>query len=251
MRALVLSDIHANIDALDAVLAEVSGDTYDQTLVLGDLVGYGASPNEVVDRIYELSPDIVIRGNHDKVAAGIEEPEHFNAMAAEAARWTYETLTTSNRTRVAELPIGPVQVTEEIEICHGTPYDEDVYVFDHDGAIRALASASGRLCFFGHTHVPVVFSVTPNTAELEVLTPEIGAPDPTIIQLDPNRRYLINPGSVGQPRDGDPRAAYGVYDSDESCVELRRVPYRVDRAQEKITAAGLPEALARRLGVGR
>lgn len=230
MRVLVLSDIHANIDALDAVLADLSGDTYDRLLVLGDLVGYGASPNEVVDRVYELSPDIVIRGNHDKVASGIEEPAHFNPVAAEAARWTYETLTESNRTRVAELPVGPIQVTEEIEICHGTPYDEDVYVFDHEEAVRALASAAGRLCFFGHTHTPVVYSMTPNEAELEVLTPEIGAPDPTLIQLDPNRRYLINPGAVGQPRDGDPRAAYAIYDSVESRVELRRVPYRVDLA---------------------
>ncbi len=251
MRALVLSDIHANIDALDAVLAEVSSDAYDRLLVLGDLVGYGASPNEVVDRVYELSPDTLIRGNHDKVAAGIEEPAHFNPVAAEAARWTYETLSESNRTRVAELPVGPVQVTEEIEICHGTPYDEDVYVFDHDDAIRALASAGGRLCFFGHTHVPIVFSMASNAAELEVLTPEIGAPEPTVVQLDPDRRYLINPGSVGQPRDGDPRAAYAIYDSSESRVELRRVPYRVDLAQEKITAAGLPDALARRLGLGR
>ena len=241
----------SNIDALDAVLTEISSDPYDRVLVLGDLVGYGASPNEVVDRVYELSPDIVIRGNHDKVAAGIEGPEHFNPVAAEAARWTYETLSDSNRTRVAELPVGPVQVTEEIEICHGTPYDEDVYVFDQDDALRALASASGRLCFFGHTHVTVVFSMTSPAAELEVLAPEIGAPLPTVISLDPARRYLINPGSVGQPRDGDPRAAYGIYDSDKNHVELRRVAYRVDLAQEKITAAGLPDALARRLGVGR
>ena len=251
MRALILSDIHANIDALDAVLAEMSGDTYDRLLVLGDLVGYGASPNEVVDRVYALSPDVLIRGNHDKVAAGIETPVHFNAVAAEAAKWTYDTLTEPNRKRVAELSVGPVQVTAEVEVCHGTPHDEDVYVFDHDDAVRSLASAGGRLCFFGHTHLPVVFSMTSNPAHLEVLTPELRAPEPTLIQLDPNRRYLINPGSVGQPRDGDPRAAYGIYDSGENRVELRRVPYRVDMAQEKITAARLPDPLARRLGVGR
>ena len=251
MRALILSDIHANMDALEAVLAEMSDDTYDQLLVLGDLVGYGASPNEVVDRVFQLSPDILIRGNHDKVAAGIEDPVHFNAVAAEAARWTYDTLTEANRKRVAELPVGPVQLGDEVEICHGTPYDEDVYVFDNDDAIRSLASAGCRLCFFGHTHLPVVFSIASNPPQLEVLTPELGAAEPTIIQLDPDRRYLINPGSVGQPRDGDPRAAYGLYDSNENRVELRRVAYRVDMAQEKITAAGLPDPLARRLGVGR
>ena len=251
MRALILSDIHANIDALDAVLAETSADSFDRVVVLGDLVGYGASPNEVVDRVFELSPDILIRGNHDKVAAGLEDSTHFNPVAAEAAQWTHDTLSDSNRKRVAELPVGPVQVTEDIEVCHGTPYDEDVYVFDHDDAARALASASCRLCFFGHTHVPVVFSVSSDPAELEAVTPEPGAPDPTVVQLDSSRRYLINPGSVGQPRDGDPRAAYGVYDSAENRIELRRVAYRVDLAQQKITEAGLPEPLARRLGVGR
>jgi len=251
MRALILSDIHANIDALDAVLVEMTSDAYDRLLVLGDLVGYGASPNEVVNRVYALSPDTIIRGNHDKVAAGIEEPEHFNPVAAEAARWTFETLSDSNLKRVTELPVGPVRVTDEIEVCHGTPYDEDVYVFDHDDAILALASASGRLCFFGHTHVPVVYSMPSHPAQLEVLTPELGARNPTVIQLDPDRQHLINPGSVGQPRDGDPRAAYGIYDSAKNHVELRRVPYRVDLAQERITAAGLPDALARRLGVGR
>ena len=194
MRALVLSDIHANIDALDAVLAKMSGDAYDLLLVLGDLVGYGASPNEVVDRVYALAPDVVIRGNHDKVAAGIEEPAHFNPIAAEAARWTYETLSESNRTCVAELPVGPVQVTEEIEICHGTPYDEDVYVFDHEGAISALASARGRLCFFGHTHIPVVFSTTSNLAELDVVTPQIGRSGPDRHSARPRPAVSHQPG---------------------------------------------------------
>ena len=147
MRSLILSDIHSNIEALDAVLDVVPRDTYDQLLVLGDLVGYGASPNEVVDRIYDLEPDVLIRGNHDKVASGVESPHQFNQVAAEAATWTLDRLTDANRERLASLPAGPAAVDEIIEVCHGTPFDEDVYVFDEDDARKALAAASRRVCF--------------------------------------------------------------------------------------------------------
>ena len=249
MRALILSDIHSNIEALDAVLDAVPRDAYDQLLVLGDLVGYGASPNEVIDRIYDLEPDVLIRGNHDKVASGVEPPHQFNQAAAEAATWTLSTLTDANRERVATLPAGPASVDETVEVCHGTPFDEDVYIFDEDDARKALASASRRVCFFGHTHLPVAFSPADN--RLDVVIPELCATEPTVITLDERRRYLINPGSVGQPRDGDPRAACAMYDGSEARVELRRVAYRVDIAQEKISAAQLPVSLARRLGVGR
>ncbi len=251
MRVLILSDVHANIEALDAVLEDAPREEFERLLVLGDLVGYGASPNEAVDRVYTLKPDILIRGNHDKVASGVEEPLHFNEVAAAAARWTLETLTDVNRTRVAELPMGPASFSDEVEVCHGTPYDEDVYVFNQDDALRALAAASSRICFFGHTHLPVSFSQTADPGSLRVVVPELGAADPTVIKLDPDRQYLINPGSVGQPRDGDPRAAYGIYDPSEELVELHRVPYRVDLAQDKIEAAGLPNSLSRRLGIGR
>ena len=250
MRTLILSDIHANIEALDAVLTDAPRDQFDALLVLGDLVGYGATPNEVVDRVFELSPDFMIRGNHDKVASGVEPPDHFNEVAAEAARWTLRTLTETNRGRVAALPRGPAQVDDRVQICHGTPYDEDVYVFDQDDAWKAIDAAGREICFFGHTHLPVVFS-TSDRAELGVKVPEICATEPTGVELSPGHRFLINPGSVGQPRDGDPRAAYAVYDTEGPRVELRRVAYRVDLAQERITEAGLPESLARRLGIGR
>ena len=251
MRALILSDIHANVEALDAVLDAVLRDTYDQLLVLGDLVGYGANPNEVVDRIYDLAPDVLIRGNHDKVASGVEAPLHFNEVAAEAARWTLQTLTESNRARVALLSQGPVRVDDAIEVCHGTPYDEDVYVFDEDGALGALAAAARPVCFFGHTHLPLAWVQRAATKTIDVIVPDRGALEPTGITIDQRNTYLINPGSVGQPRDGDPRAAYAMYDTTAERVELCRVPYRVDIAQEKILAAHLPESLARRLGVGR
>ena len=251
MRALILSDIHANIEALDAVLDAVPRDTYDQLLVLGDLVGYGANPNEVVDRIYRLAPDVLIRGNHDKVASGVEEPVHFNEAAASAARWTLQTLTASNRARVAQLPQGPVCVDDATEVCHGTPHDEDVYVFDEDSARAALAAATRPVCFFGHTHLPLAWVWRTATQTIDVIVPGLGDPEPTALAIDQRDKYLINPGAVGQPRDGDPRAAYALYDTTAERVELCRVAYRVDIAQEKILAAHLPESLARRLGVGR
>lgn len=251
MKFLILSDVHGNIEALDAVLASAPVDSYDRLLVLGDLVGYGANPNEVVDRIHELEPDALIRGNHDKVSSGIEKPVHFNYVAAEAARWTLETLTETNRARVAALPQGPLVVDESIEVCHGTPYDEDAYVFNDDDAVRALDAASRRLCFFGHTHLPVACARAAADAPLETVVPETASADPTVITLDAQSSYLINPGSVGQPRDGDPRAAYATLELDANEVRLLRVPYRVDVAQQKIIDARLPESLAHRLGVGR
>ena len=251
MRALILSDIHANIEALDAVIAVAPRDAYDALWVLGDLVGYGASPNEVVDRVYELAPEVSIRGNHDKVASGIEPPHHFNEVAARAAEWTLRTLTDANRERVAQLPQGPVQVDEVVEVCHGTPFDEDVYVFDQNDALKALGSADRPICFFGHTHLPVAFTAANPTSPLQALIPEMGATDPMVVSVDARHRYLVNPGSVGQPRDGDPRAAFAFYDTAGPRIELCRVPYRVDLAQQKISNAGLPESLARRLGIGR
>lgn len=249
MRFLILSDIHGNIDALDAVLARAPRDSYDRLLVLGDLVGYGANPNEVVDRIFALEPDVLIRGNHDKVASGVEKADTFNRIAAEAARWTLKTLTPKNRERVAALPAGPKSVDREVEVCHGTPFDEDTYVFDEDDAVRALDAAHRPICFFGHTHVAIAY--TRKNAKLSVVHLQPGGRETTVVNVIKKNRYLINPGSIGQPRDTDPRASYATYDSRKLRVEIRRVPYRIDLAQQRITDAGLPESLAFRLGLGR
>ena len=249
MRFLILSDIHGNIDALDAVLARAPKDSYDRLLVLGDLVGYGGNPNEVVDRIFDLKPDVMIRGNHDKVAAGVESADSFNRVAAEAVRWTQQALTPKNRERVASLPAGPQNADRDIEICHGTPLDEDAYVLDEDGAVKALDSAHRQICFFGHTHVPIVY-VQEGTS-LAVLHLQPGSSETTVVNIVKNNRYLINPGSIGQPRDTDPRASYATFDSKKQRVEVRRVPYRIDLAQQRITEVGLPESLAFRLGIGR
>jgi diadenosine tetraphosphatase ApaH/serine/threonine PP2A family protein phosphatase len=242
---LILADIHANIDALEAVLAAAG--TWDEVLVLGDLVGYGAAPNEVVDRIRGLDAMAVIRGNHDKAACGIEDGSNFNQIARTAAAWTLQTLTDSNREYLRELPAGPEAIDENVEICHGAPFDEDHYIFDADDALRALASSARPLCLFAHTHLPVVFRY-----ENEMFDGFVPEPDAdTKLVLEPSIRYLVNAGSVGQPRDGDPRAAYALYDSTSLSLVLRRVQYPVDAAQRRILSAGLPASLANRLAVGR
>ena len=156
MRYLILSDLHANIDAFDAVLAHAAG-RWDRVLVLGDLVGYGAEPNLVIDRVRSLDPEVVIRGNHDKAACGIDDASNFNQIAKYAALWTGEALTDDNREYLRALPAGPVMIDERVEICHGSPFDEDHYIFDTDDAQRAMATSERQLCLFGHTHLPVVF----------------------------------------------------------------------------------------------
>ena len=141
MRYLVLTDIHANLEALDACLAEASERGYDRALILGDLVGYGADPNAVIERIRELKPAAIVRGNHDKVACGLEQAEGFNAVAKAAVQWTLEVLTPANRQWLASLPQGPTMVDDRIEICHGSPFDEDTYIFDELDAGRASVDA--------------------------------------------------------------------------------------------------------------
>jgi diadenosine tetraphosphatase ApaH/serine/threonine PP2A family protein phosphatase len=246
VRYLVISDIHANLEALDATLA-AAGDC-DHVLVLGDLVGYGADPNAVVERVQRLEPVAIVRGNHDKVACGIDFADGFNVVARNAAVWTFEALTPAHRDWLAVLPQGPLAVDELVEICHGAPYDEDAYVFDEADALRALHSATRPLCLFGHTHYPVTFVLAP--AGLETVGPSSAEESQLDLHTD-DTKYLVNPGSVGQPRDGDPRAAYAIVDTASRVVELFRIPYAIEAAQSKVKAAGLPDVLARRLAAGR
>jgi predicted phosphodiesterase len=247
MRYLVLTDIHANLEALETCLANATDRRYDETLVLGDLVGYGADPNAVITRVQALKPLAIVRGNHDKVACGLEQAEGFNAVAKSAARWTLDVLTPEYREWLAALPEGPIVVDEIVEICHGSPFDEDAYIFDELDAVRALKVSTRMLCLFGHTHYPVTFELSAES--FDSVGPTSAAE--TQVQLREGCKYLINPGSVGQPRDGDPRAAYAIVDTTERRVELFRADYRVDEAQSKIVDAGLPEVLAQRLAVGR
>ena len=245
MRYLIITDVHGNGDALRTVLSEAQEAGYDEVLMLGDLVGYGAEPNEVIEIFLELpSRCHVIRGNHDKVIAGIDSGDNFNSVALQSARWTTERLSPENLTYLRSLPAGPRQVADGLTLCHGSPLDEDEYVLSSDQTALIFERTSSRLIFFGHTHVPTL--ATGSTGGIDLRVP----PGGTIQALEPLVRYLINPGSVGQPRDRDPRAAYMIYDVEREELGWYRADYPVARAQERIEAAGLPSILAHRLGLG-
>jgi predicted phosphodiesterase len=244
MRYLVIADVHANLDALERCLADAATRGYERTLVLGDIVGYGPDPNEVIDRVVGLSPVAMVRGNHDKIAFGLHEADGFNVNARAAAEWTINALTPEHREWLINLPKGPSVVDDAVEICHGSPLDEDEYIFDELDARRAIDGSTKRVCLFGHTHVAMVFELAGRTI---ALTPP--PEEPLVIGTD--SKYLVNPGSVGQPRDGNPHAAYAIFDSAAQRLEMYRVAYPVERTQYKMAAAGLPEPLIRRLGAGR
>ena len=246
MKYLILSDIHSNHEALSAVLARVKRKRWDKVVFLGDLVGYGANPNQTVDMVRALKPLQAIRGNHDKVCSGIENGEMFNRVALQAAQWTQQRLTKSNLEWLYRLPEGPTIVDGAFAISHGTPIDEDAYIFGEIEALNVFRQTAFPLCFFGHSHFPVVFGLSPDAIHTVLTT------SPTFrIRLEPGMRYLVNPGSIGQPRDGSPLASFGMYDSDAKTVTIYRVPYRVERTQKKILDAGLPAPLADRLALGR
>ena len=244
MTHLILSDVHANLEALEAVLAAAG--QYDHALVLGDLVGYGANPNEVIDRLQALPSVTFIRGNHDKAATRLASVEHFNHLARFAVQWTTDQLTPANFEWLAALPSGPLPIDDLIEICHGAPFDEDAYIFDDLDVRRAMAAASRPLCLFGHTHVPAAFRLADTLLPVGPLRG-----DRFRLRLEPTARYLVNCGAVGQPRDGDPRAAFALLDAQQQNLTIVRVPYDVAGAQTKIIEAGLPEVLAHRLAIGR
>jgi predicted phosphodiesterase len=249
MRLLILSDIHANLTALDAVLACArNGAPWDKTACLGDLVGYGPDPNEVIARLRELDA-VIIRGNHDKVSCGLEEPEGFNSAAKAAALWTRERLTLQNREYLRGMPRGPLQL-DGVELVHGASHDEDEYVFSAAQALEGLLDAPVPVTFFGHTHVQGGFALRDDRVEVlhpRVLPKELLSP----LQLESGVRYLINPGSVGQPRDGDARAAFVVADIAASQVEFWRADYDIALVQKRMADAGLPGALIQRLAIGR
>jgi diadenosine tetraphosphatase ApaH/serine/threonine PP2A family protein phosphatase len=244
MKYLILSDIHANLEALEAVFAAAGN--YDHALVLGDLVGYGANPDEVIERIRALPSATLIRGNHDKVATGLESVESFNHLARYAILWTAGRLAQHNRDWLAALPAGPTTIDSLVEICHGAPFDEDVYIFDDLDGRRAFNVMTRPLCLFGHTHVPAAFRFD---GEMQAVGPPRGERFELLLEEDVS--YLVNCGAVGQPRDGDARAAFGILETESRTLTVVRVPYNVVAAQAKIIAAGLPEVLAQRLAIGR
>lgn len=246
MRYLIVSDMHGNCDAFSAVLRKVRRKRFDAVLVLGDLVGYGGGPNQVVEAVRDLPGRVhVVRGNHDKVVSGIEDGSNFNSSALLAARWTAQRMTAANLRYVRELPQGPLRMDDGLVICHGSPLDEDAYVFSDYDAFEIFAQHEAQVTFFGHTHVPSLFVLNGRGIEVSLLRGESGS-----IEIQDGRRYLINPGSVGQPRDRDPRASYMTYDSRRRVVHWHRLDYPIDKARGRIVGAGLPRVLGDRLAIG-
>ncbi len=251
MRALILSDIHGNLEALEACVA--AAPAHDIVVNLGDIVGYGASPNEVIECARGLGK-FFVRGNHDKAAVGLIPVEDFNPLAALAAVWTQGQLTPENRDWLVALPPGPLEIEglPGIQFVHGSPLDEDEYIVTPQEAIEPLLTSSVPLTFYGHTHLQGYFSTDGSTCEIFRPTYDtVGQSETLPLLLQKGLSYLINPGSVGQPRDGDWRAAFALLDSNTRVVTYHRVPYRLQEAQDRILAANLPERLATRLAAGR
>jgi len=247
MRILVLSDLHSNATALDAVL-DAAKERWDMSVCLGDVVGYGPDPNEVTARLREMGTQ-TIRGNHDKAVTGLMATEDFNPVAKAAVDWTRAELKQEHLAWLTALPHGPLQ-SNGIVLVHGAFQDEDEYVFTPAQALDGLLDSTASVTFFGHTHHQGGFSY--QDAMLEVLQIRPRANEAyAALRVEPERRYLLNPGSIGQPRDGDPRAAFAIADLEHHVVEFWRVPYDIAAVQARMRAAHLPEPLVQRLVVGR
>ncbi len=243
MKYAIISDIHANLQALNTVLEKIKELSVDKIICLGDVVGYNANPNECVEIIRDLEIPTIC-GNHDAVACGLEEPWGFNPVALQAAMWTRETLSKDNLEWIKNL--SDTQQFGNFLIVHGAPTDRDTYLFTWEDILPHVVHLEERqctLCFFGHTHFPGIFSPDGSYSLDEESRFSLGQTNSKI--------FFINPGSVGQPRDSDPRAAFGVFDTETNMYELVRIMYDVTKAADEITAAGLPGFLAERLFLGR
>ncbi len=241
MRSLILSDLHANWEALEAVVKRAAG-RFDRVLCLGDLVGYGADPNRVTAWV-RANAAAVVRGNHDRACSGMDDLSWFNPIARAAAEWTQGALNPENLAYLRALPRGPADAGG-LTLAHGSPVDEDEYVATVEEASLLEGHLPAPRCFFGHTHLQGAFEYRRG----RVVRPHFALRQPARLARD--SWYLVNPGSAGQPRDGDWRAAYAIYDDAEDLLTYERTEYDVARAQRKIVEAGLPEILAFRLETG-
>jgi len=251
VRVLLLSDIHSNLEALEACLA--AAPAYDVVVNLGDIVGYCASPNEVIARSRELGKHF-IRGNHDRAVCGLMDLRDFNPIAALAAEWTRDQLTAENLEWLRALPQGPLRIDglADVQFVHGSPVDEDDYVVTVQDAVEPIMVTEAPVTFFGHTHLQGSFAA--NDTHLDSYRPAyktVGQSEVSEFPLKKGQRYLVNPGSVGQPRDGDWRSGFAAFDSENGIVSFHRVPYNLKSAQDRIFAANLPQRLATRLAAGR
>jgi len=242
MRYGVISDIHSNLEAFRAVLGALDGEMVDNYLFVGDLVGYGADPKECIRMLRDLGPVAMVAGNHEWGLLGKTEASYFNELAQKAVLWTKKILSDDEIKYLESFPL--TYEDEKIALVHGTlnSPEEFYYVFDTEDAYVTMSQMKNCLCFIGHSHVPGIFiSDDSKVTYLEDMSTKI----------DNQRKYLVNVGSVGQPRDGDYKASYAVYDDEELTVQIKRVDYDVQKAQEKILRSGLPPKLAYRLSEGR
>jgi predicted phosphodiesterase len=247
----VISDIHSNLEALQTVLGEIGARGIGMVVCLGDLVGYNADPDSCVTTVMSRCSQVV-RGNHDKAVAGLLDVEWFNPAARAAALWTRSAVSAETLQTVRTLEQGPVRLEqdESVLLCHGTPFDEDVYLMDAVSIADTYAALDAehpgvRFCFHGHTHVPLIVARRRPNARPQVIRGQ----EP--VELEPGTVYLINPGSVGQPRDGIALASFGILDTGRMVYANVRTQYAVQETQRKIQLAGLPASLAHRLAGGR
>jgi len=243
MRYAVLSDVHANLEALEAVLEDARGQGVEGFVCLGDFVGYGPDPNACVERLRGLVA-VALVGNHDLAALGRLDAGRFNLFARAALEWTRTQLSPSVRAFLEGLR--PRETLEDLLLVHASPQNPvEEYILDWETADDNFRAEEFSVCLFGHTHVPVHFAHDGQRTYVFPLSPD------TVVPLEPGLRHLVNVGSVGQPRDGDARAAYAVLDTSARTVELRRVPYPIEAVQAKMQARGLPRPLWERLAEGR
>jgi predicted phosphodiesterase len=240
MKYAIIADIHSNLEALEVVLDDIKAQKCDQIVCLGDIVGYGANPKECLQIVRELNIPCV-KGNHDEYCSTDNPMEGFNPHAADAIAWTRRQLSDEEKQFLKELKY--IRLIHNFTIVHATL---DVpqrwgYVFDKLMAAASFTYQNTNVCFFGHTHVPLAF----------IRDSVVRGGTYSKFKVEPDKKYFVNVGSVGQPRDNNPKAGYVIYDMDEMTIELRRLDYDIKKAQAKIIAAGLPQRLADRLAVGK
>ena len=240
MKYAIIADIHANLEALEVVLRDIKEQNCTHFACLGDVVGYNANPKECLDIIRDMGMPCV-KGNHDEYCSNNGNMEGFNPHAAQAVGWTRQQLTEDDRAWLRDLKY--LRLVATFTIVHATLDGPQRwgYVFDRLAAAASFTYQNTAICFFGHTHVPVAF-IRDNAVRGGTYSK---------FKVEPGRKYFVNVGSVGQPRDGNPKAAYAIYDMNEGSIELRRLDYDIPKAQKKILDAGLPPRLAERLALGR
>ena len=242
MKYAIISDVHSNLEAFQAVLEDISKEKVDQVFFLGDIVGYAADPNPCIEILQGLTT-IIVAGNHDWATAGLTKTSSFNPVAKVAIEWTTRKITQSHKEFLKSFPL--TQNKNTITLVHATPNQPEKwgYIFSLQETSLSFNYYDHQICFIGHSHRPIAFTED-EKRRISILVN-------TSFTLSDSHRYIINVGSVGQSRDGDPRAAYGIYNTDDARFTLKRIPYNIERTQKKIMDAGLPPFLASRLASGR